>query len=235
MQSFSTIVGQYNATLLSLVDGQHSILALDAKSRLIADHTTSSIKVGDGTDLVRVLTHNAPSNNPIDETGFGILVVRNDDEGSLVNNDKDFTFLQTDNLGRLRVTAASSGAEGDVGCAETGIGEVPSIGLTNWVSVVEIPLPASSLYQMSAIDASADKLSQFRVVVWDSSQLPGSEVVRYIRKVLVTENLGTIQIVFPRPVEIAGGATLTLKLQALRLRTGNVDANVSGGINGYWT
>jgi hypothetical protein len=235
MQSFSTIVGQYNSTLLSLADKQHSILALDAKSRLITDHTTSSIKVGDGTDLVRVLTHDAAASVPIGETGFGILAVRNDDEGTLVSHDKDFTFLQVDNLGRLRVSSTAPGAQGDTCAAASGIGEIPAVGLAAWVDVVTIPVPVGQLYQMEAFDVSADKLCQFRVVEWDSSQLPGAEVVKYIRKILLTENLGTIQIVFPRTVQVTGGATISLRVQAIRLRGGSVDANVSGGVNGYWT
>ena len=232
MQSFGTIIGQYNSTLVTLTDAQHSTLALDVKSRLIQDHTTSSIKVGDGTDLVRVLTHDNPSS--LNETGFGILVVRNDVEGTLVGTDQDFTFLQVDDRGRLRTTSATPGAEGDVGCDELGAtdGEITGVGVTTWVDVVDIPVVAGKTYNINDVDGTADRLSQFRLVVWDSSQDPGDEVVKYVRKFLVTENNGTLQLHFSRSVEVVGGATISLKLQAIRLRVGT-NAVVSGGINGF--
>lgn len=234
MTPFSTIVGQYNATLLTLVDTQHSILALDAKSRLIQDHTTSSIKIGDGVDILRVLTHDAPSS--LNETALGILVVRNDDEGTLVDTDHDFTFLQVDDRGRLRVTSSTTGAEGDECCDELGANtppaEVGSVGTSTWVDVVDIPIAASTVYNVCAVDATADRLSQFRLVVWDASQDPGNEIIKYIRKFAVSENVPTIQLTFPREIEIPGGATLSIKLQAIRLRIGT-NATVSGGINGF--
>ena len=234
MTPFATIVGQYNATLLTLVDTQHSILALDNKSRLIQDHTTSSIKIGDGTDLMRVLTHNAPYAGT--ETGIGIFAVRNDDEGTLVDTDGDFTFLQVDDRGRLRVTSSTTGAEGDVGCDEAGAntpaGEIPSVGTLTWVDVVDIPIAAGTVYNICAFDATADRLCQFRLVVWDASQDPGNEIIKYVRKIGVSENVPTAQLTFPREIEIPGGTDISLKLQAIRLRIGT-DATVSGGINGF--
>jgi len=158
MTPFSTVVGQYNATLLNLADTQHSILALDSKSRLIQDHTTSSIKIGDGVDILRVLTHDAPSS--LNETALGILAVRNDDEGTLVDTDQDFTFLQVDDRGRLRVTSSTTGAEGDQCCDELGAntppGEVASVGTTTWVDVVDIPIVADTVYNICEFDTTAD-------------------------------------------------------------------------------
>jgi len=230
--AFSTIVGQYNATLLTLADEQHSIMALDAKSRIIFDHTTASTKVGDGTDIVRVLTHDNPSS--LNETGFGIFAVRNDDEGTLVGADHDFTFLQVDNRGRLRTTSATPGAEGDVGCDELGAtdGEVGSIGTSTWVDVVDIPIAAATVYNINDVDGTADRLCSFRLVVWDASQLEGAEIIKYVRKFIVTENIATQQLHFSRSIEIAGAADISLKLQVLRLRVGT-NATASGGINRF--
>lgn len=234
MTPFATIVGQYNATLLTLVDTQHSILALDNKSRLIQDHTTSSIKIGDGTDLMRVLTHNAAYAGT--ETGIGIFAVRKDDEGTLVDADGDFTFLQVDERGRLRITSSTPGAEGDVACDELGAGtppgEVGSIGTATWVDVVDIPVAAGTVYNLCAVDGTADRLCQFRLVVWDASQDPGSEIIKYLRKFAISENVPTIQLTFPRELEIAGGTDISIKLQVIRLRIGT-NATASGGINGF--
>lgn len=232
--AFSTIVGQYNSTLLTLSDAQHSILALDAKSRLITDHTTSSISIGDGTDLLDILVHDATF-AASSKTGVGILAVRKDAEGTLVSADGDLSFLQIDERGRLRVVSSESvGIEADLGCDEAGTtdGEIGSVGTATWVDVVDIPVAASTTYNLNAVDGSADRLCQFRLVIWDASQDPGDEVVKYIRKFPVTENVGVVQLVFPRPVEVAGAADISIKLQAIRLRAGT-DASVSGGINGF--
>jgi len=343
MDSFTTLIGRYNSTLLTLSDGQRSTIALDQKSRALINHGTSSIQLGNGNEVtpkflsmleedaasaggeigvgimavrqdtlsslvgadgdysmlsvnengaLYVVTQSAHKEDDAHTSGdFGqmalfvrndtagslvdtdgdyasgqldsegwlrvvpkgmkaedsahtsadlgmpLLVVRNDTEGSLVDTDGDYSMLQVDSLGRLRTTAEvdlTPGTEGDV-CADeadANDGDVGSVGTSAWVDVVDITL-TSGKYLCTAIDGSADRLCQFRLVKWDSSQDPGDEVVALHRKFLVTENNGTFQLVFPRPIEIDGAANISVRLQAKRLRGGGTDATVHGGVNGY--
>lgn len=287
MLDFTTLVGQYNSSALTLANGQYGTIALDSSSRIIQDHSSSSIKIGNGTILMGVFAEDAASaggengivslwvrqdtlasststdgdfatgkvdslgalwvhdsNNTLyaedtahvsGDMGRLVLAVRNDTGTALAGTDGDYIPFSTDALGNLRTTTIidpTPGTEGDVGSDETGDGEIPSIGTSAWVDIVSIPVTTGT-YFITEVDGSADKLCNFRLVIWDSSQDPGLEAVKIFRKFLVTENVGTTSLVFPRHIEMAGGANLSLKLQAIRLRAGATDANASGGINGY--
>jgi hypothetical protein len=287
MLDFTTLVGQYNSSALTLASGQYGTIALDSSSRIIQDHATSSIKIGNGTILMGIFAEDTASaggengivplwvrqdtlassvdtdgdfatgkvdslgalwvhddNNKLyaedtahvsGDMGRLILAVRNDAGTALAGTDGDYIPLSTDATGNLRVTASidmTPGTEGDVGSAELTTGEVGSIGLSTWVDIVSIPVTTGTYY-ICEVDGSADKLCNFRLVVWDASQDPGDEVVKIFRKFLVTENIGTMSLNFGRHIEMTGGADLSLKLQAIRLRAGATNANASGGINGY--
>jgi len=106
MNALATLVGQYNLSAVTLADGQYGHIALDSSSRVILDHTTSSTKIGDGTNILDILVEDTAYAGS--EKGIGAIAVRNDSGGSLVSNDLDFTFLQTDANGRLRVDAEIS-------------------------------------------------------------------------------------------------------------------------------
>lgn len=301
MLDFCTLVAQYNASLPTLVDGQYGAIAQDSNGRLIQDHSTASIAIGDASNLIDLVqgdaagsiakyglmafgirkdtlaslvtadgdfttfefnakgelyvkdTDAASALGNIDtvldniyaafkqedsvhvsgDLGIQMLAVRHDADGALCA-DGDYASLQVNSQGELKVAATvepAAGVEGDVGADELGAqtepGVIPAIGTAAWVDIVSIPV-AAGVYHVTEIDGSADKLCQFRLVVDDNAVL-----VKYIRNFLVTENMGTMSLVFPRPIEIAGGATVSLKLQAKRLRVGAADANCSGGINGY--
>lgn len=330
MDAFTTLIGRYNSTLLTLADGQRSTIALDEKSRVILDHTTSSSKIGDGTNILDMLVQDVA--NAGDEVGLGLMTVRqdtlsslvsadgdysmlsvdangalytrlqsekaedsahssgdfglgalfvrqdtagtmvsadgdytfgqtdsegwirvvskgmkaedsahssgdigmpflgvrNDTEGSLVDADGDYTMAQFDALGRLRTTAEidlTPGTEADIGVDAAGDGEIDVD--DTWNDIATIALTSGTLL-VTAIDASADKLIAVRLV----TDVSGTPTV-YHRKFLVTENNGTMQLVFPRPIEIAGAANTSVILQAKKLRQGSGDAHVAGGINGY--
>jgi len=339
--SFGTHIGRYVSTPPTLTDGCYSIHLLDSNSRIVQDHTTSSIKIGDGTDILDVLVEDAASSGgekglmplavrqdtlatsvdadgdfgwlkidslgalwvrsrgdyaedsvhqsgdfgrmaltvrndtlsqltdtdgdyaPLqtDESGrlyvtmkgsrlehqedeqhtsgdYGLmpLAVRNDTEGTLAGTDGDYAPLQVDDLGRLRTTAEldqTPGIEKDVCADETGDGLVDSVGDSVFVDVVTIAVAAGEILHIQEVDGSADKLCVFQLVVWDSNEDPGSEVVKYIRKFLVPENVGTNSLNFGRVIEVAGSATISVKLQAKMLRSCGADATVSGGINAY--
>ena len=85
-EDFGILVGKYNASLPTLSDTQVSELQLDNLGRLILSG--------------RHLEDSAHSSG---DAGLQILAVRNDTEGSLVDTDGDYSALQVDNLGRLRV------------------------------------------------------------------------------------------------------------------------------------
>lgn len=291
MIDFSTLVGRYNASALSLQDGEFSTLALDSASRIIQDHSTSSIKVGDGADILDIMANDSVA--ALTEKGLGILAVRKDSVASLVGSDGDFSFLQVDANGRLRVdaevsvttgsdkeedTAHSSGAIGafilgvrndadavltsddgdyspiavdnkgriksvtdikeqgteeDIGVDEAGNGEIDvAYHATNFVDLASITVAAGETLFIKGFDLSSDVLIEGRLVVWDSAQDPGAEVIAVLRKLPVTENIGWADPKFTRAKEVAGGATISVKLQARCMRAGKT-AHCGGGINAY--
>lgn len=338
MLALATLVGQYNASLLTLNDTNYGHIALDSNSRILLAHGTSSIKIGDGTDLLDILVDDAAraggekgilplavrkdtvgtlvsadgdwtplqvdangrlrvdaevsvttGSDKVEDSGhssgdtgcyclgvrqdtlatdtsadgdyqsmkmdalgalwihdrhakaedaahtsgdFGymFLAVRNDAGGPLAGTDGDYSALQTDAQGRLRTVAVigRQGTEGDVGADEGTTGEVGSIGTAAYVDLVSISIAAGTTYFLQAVDACTDKLCDVRLVVDDNGS-----ITKVIRKFLTPESIAGRQLVFPREVEVAGGATISLKLQAKRLRAGATDASGSGGINGY--
>ena len=282
MGEFTTLIGRYNATALTLTDGYYSTVALDVKSRVLVSHGTSSMQIGNGNETtpkylsmleedvaaaggeigvgfigVRQDTlaslvsadgdytlasfnadgalyvqaqgaYDEDSAHSSGDKGNFVLAVRNDTEGSLVSADGDYAPFQVDALGRLRTTAEvdlTPGTEADVGVDEVGDGEIAVD--NTWNDVATIALTSGTLL-VTAIDGSADKLTQFRLVT-DVSGTP----TKFHRTFPVTENVGCVQLVFPRPIEITGAANTSVILQAKKLRAGASDANVSGGINGY--
>lgn len=351
MESFATLIGQYNASALTLTDADYGHVALDSASRIIQDHSSSSIKVGDGADILDIIAEDSAYAGG--EKALPIMAVRKDVIGSLVDSDGDFSFLQLDSQGRLRVDAevsVSTGSDkvedtahatGDVGCfnltirlddltadnsallagtdgdyqgqftnskgetyvhdadvlaslesvfyaedsvhatadkgsfvlgianealadlvsddgdytgfavdkkgrqytisevaeqgtetdvgADEGVdGEVPvAYHATNFVDVVSIAVGAGETLFIKGLDVSSDKLIAARLVVFDDTTL-----TKVIRKLPITENVGFANLNWLRAIEVAGGANITVKLQARCMRNGKT-ANVGGGINAY--
>jgi len=106
MIAFTTLIGQYNAALLTLADGDFGHPAIDVKSRLILDHTTSSMKIGDGTDILDVLVWDAASAGT--EKGFMPLGVYKANPTNLADTDGDWVPFQFNGAGALRVDAEVS-------------------------------------------------------------------------------------------------------------------------------
>jgi len=126
MIDFGTFIGQYKSTLVNLNDLDYGYVALDIKSRIILDHSTSSIKIGDGTEILDVVEWDAASGGS--EKGLLPLGIYKASPTNLADTDGDFTPLQLDSNGRLRVDAevsVSTGSDkaedtahttGDIGC-----------------------------------------------------------------------------------------------------------------------
>ena len=286
MEAFATLIGQYNSVALSLNDGDFGTIALDSSSRIIQDHSTSSIKIGDGTDILDVLVEDAPYAGG--EKAIGMMAVRQDTVGTMVSADGDFTFLQVDDQGRLRVDAEISvltgsdkeedtaHSSGDIGCfvlgvaneansdlcsddgdyvalatdkkgrlqidtvidetgteedngvdeANDGLIDVPQHA-TNFVDLVTISVGAGETLYIKGCDLSSDHLVHGRLVVFDDTTL-----TKVIRAFPITENIGYVNFNWLRAIEVAGGATITVKLQARGLRVSKT-AHCGGGINAY--
>lgn len=95
MDDFGLLVGIYNASLPTLADTQLSELQLDSLGRLIISG--------------RFLEDEAHTTG---DAGLQILAVRKDTAGSFVDTDGDYTPLQVDANGRLRVDAEVSVSTG---------------------------------------------------------------------------------------------------------------------------
>jgi len=110
MEAFTTLVGQYNSVALTLSDEQFGTIALDSSSRIIFDHSTSSTKIGDGTDILDILVWDAASAGT--EKGLMPLGIYKASPTNLADTDGDFVPFQFDGDGRLRVDAEVSVATG---------------------------------------------------------------------------------------------------------------------------
>ena len=286
MESFATLIGQYNSVALTLTDKDYGHVALDSKSRIIFDHTTSSTKLGDGQKIISILEEDVASVGG--EKGIGFIGVRKDVIASLVDTDGDYTMAQFDAQGRLRVDAEvsvttgsdkeedtthasgaigcfnlgisnealtdlcsddgdyvgfatdkkgqlfvkseakESGIEADIGVDEIGDGLVDVIyHATNFVDVAEISVGVGETLFIKGLDLATDHLVHGRLVVTDDDAL-----TKVIRAFPITENIGYINLDWLRAIEVVGGATIKVVLQARCLRVAKT-AHVGGGINAY--
>lgn len=123
--SDGTLVTHTGGALNVNVSNTVTVQATDLDIRDLT-HVSDSVKVGDGTDFLAVNADgsiNATINNPAafgifaedsahvsGNVGQQILVVRNDAGGSLVSADGDYSPLQVDSNGQLRVIADLSAA-----------------------------------------------------------------------------------------------------------------------------
>jgi len=286
MVAFTTLVGQYNATPLSLTDTDFSTIALDSASRIIQDHTTSSIKIGDGTDILDVLVWDAASagtekgllpfgiykTNPTNladtdgdfvpfqfdsngrlrvdaeisvatghekaedsvhssgDIGSFSLAVANEAQATLVDADGDYTPFAVDTKGRLYTNTElyEQGTDADIGVDEANDGEIDvAYNASTFTEVASIAVGAGQTLYICGVDGHTDVLTAFRLSVYDDTTLD-----RVIRKWPVTENVGYSNHNYLRSIEVTGGATISVKLEARCMRQGKT-AHVGGGINAY--
>lgn len=112
MDEFSplgTMIGQYRSALQTLTNLDYSHVALDSNSRLIVDHTTASVKIGDGTNVLDVIVEDAA--HVSGSKGLMPLVVRQDTLATLVSADGDMSPLSVNAAGALYVTMEQSRLE----------------------------------------------------------------------------------------------------------------------------
>jgi hypothetical protein len=210
MNPFETMVAEYNSTLPTISDGEGRELQLTSRGVLLV-----TMKDGDGTQVI--VKDGDDVSGGIDRgiIGYGV------DTSNIAHP------FKVDSNGALIVNVdVPTGISMDKGVDELGDGEL--VGVTgSYQTIVTIALTSGSAYAISAFDGSADQLAEFQLVIDDGA----APVV--VRNMLVTENLGTNQLVFPRPREwTVTNSTTNVLLKARSIRA-NRTATVSGGINMY--
>jgi len=76
--AFGTLIGVYNSSIQTITDGDYGVMSLDVNGRVIVtgtdfdirdlSHTTDSIKIGDGTDLLAINADGTIDINGINNT-----------------------------------------------------------------------------------------------------------------------------------------------------------------------
>lgn len=235
MLDMCTGVSRYRATLSSYVDTEYVPIATDKFGRIVVNAgemygvsgtpTYSSVRVGDGTDLLSILNGgDAISGN----TGIIVFGEGNDGNAYPIPIDQTTDTVKVSGALDMDPTPGTDGDKhSDEAGAQTEPGVIGSIGTGAWVDIVSIPV-TSGQYVLQGVHIVADRTSQFRLVIADSS-IPTA----YIGNWMVTQNVASYEFDLPRAREITGQANRTIKLQAIRRAVGSPDASASGRINGF--
>lgn len=222
MKHFETLIARYNATLPTITDGCPQHLQLTENGVLI-----TTIRDTDGSDVIVTTGEDVSGGG---DRGFIAYGIDSNDQAQPLSVDSN-GYLEVA-LNQPITVDFSQGTDQDKGSDEAGAETEPGIicNITgSYVDIVSIPITSGSTLAIEAFDASADILGQFQLVVESNAG------TRYVRTMLVTENVGTNQIVFPRPKEVTAidnSTFLVLKGKTLRADCGGVMC-ASGGINAY--
>jgi len=242
MNDLGTVISRYRDTLSAYCDNQYVPIAVDPYGRIVFTHEESSVsgsglyssvRIGDGTDLLDVINYgDTVSGNT------GLIVYGEDESGNAypipIDNDRVKVVLPDQPIGVSGTINVdfTPGTEGDTHSDEAGAntepGVVDSVGTSTWVDVVSVPVGAGTTYNLLGVHYTADRTSQFRLIVEDNGT-----PAEYIGNWIATQNVASYDMQLQRAREIAGAANRIIKLQAIRLAACTVDANVSGRINGY--
>lgn len=232
MNDLSTVVSRYNASLNVYTDTQFVPIATDKHGRILFSHAEdavtgsplySSVRIGDGTDLLDVLNiGDAVAGNT------GILIFGEDGSGNAVAFPILDGLLQVGGSVDIDPTpGVQADKHSDEAGAQTEPGVIPAIGTGSWVDIVSIDV-LTGQYVAQAIHAVADRTCQFRLIIEDNA-LP----TVYLGNWMVTQNIASYEFTLPRAREITGQALRKIKLQAIRRAIGTPNANASGRINGF--
>jgi len=225
-------IGDGTEILLVNADGSinAAVTATDLDIRDL-DHTTDSVSIGDGTDVLDILVDDAARAGG--EKGILPLAVRNDVAGTLVSADGDWTPLQVDADGALRISGAlnaevddvfESGTESDANSDSAGDGVV-AINNTGMTDLVTIAVGAGESLFITGMDFSADEQAWYQLIV-DDNGTPSEFVRAGGVNGLIPDNK-----TFPRAIEITGAADRSVILRARAIS--DATANASGAINAY--
>lgn len=238
MLDMCTVVSRYRATLDVYADTQYVPIATDKFGRIVTNAgemygvsgtpTYSSMRVGDGTDLLGIVNEgDAVSGAP------GVVVFGEGNDGlayplPILTGQVGGNAVNVTGALDLNPTPGTDGDKhSDEGGAQTEPGVIGAIGTGAWVDIVSIALTTGT-YVLQGVHIVADRTSQFRLV----TAISGTPTV-FIGNWMVTQNVASYEFDLPRAREIAGVANQTIKLQAIRRAVGSPDASASGRINGF--
>lgn len=214
-----------NSALLAGTNGDYQAFFTNSKGEMYVKDTDVATALSD-------ITHDEDAAHSSGDKGVMSLGVANEALADLSSADGDYTPFAVDKKGRQLITGSISvesvGTENDLGVDPASDGEIDvAYHASNFTDIVSIAVGAGETLFIHGFDVGSDVLVAARLVVFDDTTL--TEV---IRKLPVIENQGWIDPKFLRPVEIAGVADRTVKLQVRCLRK-NKTAHVGGGINAH--
>jgi hypothetical protein len=223
MNAFETMIAQYNATLPTVTDGQVENLQLTERGILMV-----TMRDTDGSDVI------VSGGDDVSGTADKGFISYGIDTNNLAQP------LRVDANGNLQVIIPDGievnvdltpGLAKDVGTDELGANPEPGVvaGITGSYQVIaQAYIPQGETWVVNEFDASCDSLGQFQLVVGAT----GTAVTSIIRTMLIPENQGTNQLVFPRGREILAADDITyVKVIGKSLRSKSMSA--AAGINMY--
>jgi len=168
------------------------------------------------------------------DQGIMALAVRNDTEGSLVDTDGDYASLQLDSLGRLRtvadVTLSPEGSEeytvtDALAAAGDGL-ETITAAATPWVDVATFSHTSGTAY-LYGYQWACDQNAQFRIITDDTS-----DIIVYKTGINSSAQPGDSEhFGLDGRIEIAGAASLEIKLQIKKRSTPGGNAQGTGSLH----
>lgn len=120
--------------------------------------------------------------------------------------------------------SSSGGTEADEGANEAGDGLIALTGAED--TILSIAVANGTTYHLEAWDWGASKECQFNLKILD-----GASLVKIIRVKGTNGSQAQGQIIFPTPVEVTGGASISIVCTAERLS--GVGGFATAGINGF--
>lgn len=182
---------------------------------------------------IQGLSHDEDAAHTSGDAGFMPLAVRADSDGSLVDADGDYAPFQVDASGKLKVSAeiAIEGSEAFTvtdGLAAAGDGlETITASGTPWVDVATLSVGAGTTAYVYGWQFACDQNCQARIVTDDTT-----DVIVYKTSVN-SSGMPSVDEHFSEPgrIEIAGAASLEVKLQIKKRSATGGDANGTGSMH----
>ena len=167
------------------------------------------------------------------EAGIPIFAVRHDSEGSLVDAEYDYGWLQLDAYGRLRTAAVMSAPGSEqytvtdaLAAAGDGL-ETITAAATPWVTAATISVGAGTTAYLYGYQWACDQNAQMRIVTDDTV-----DIKVYKTDINSSANPGTSeQFSESGRIEIAGAENLAIKLQIKKRHSSGGNANGTGSMH----
>lgn len=230
VDSIDTKLDATNA-LLTTIDADTASIAIDATS-IAAD---TAVIAGDTTSIDTTLTDLSKAEDSVHtsgDKGIMALAVRNDTNATLTSADGDYSPIATDSAGRIKVLTTESleGAEQYIvtdALAAAGDGIVTiTAAATPWITVASF-LHTSGVAFVYGWQLACDQNADARLVTDDTT-----DVIVY-KRALNSSAQPTYQEHWSKDgrIEIAGSASLEIKLQIKKRSATGGNANGTGSIH----